>query len=210
MINRICLPGRFGFLLAKYPVMCYNIVIENLTGCEMPKNSNYEYVLDLLRKFKPMTFKIAFGILKSNADAEEAVQDAFVNIAKNIENVILIPPDEMVFYFTAVIKNACRDKLKAKKRHLVEDIDNHYEIASDYSVEEAVERKLLLDEVRSAITLLSNRDQQLLTLHFLEELPPKEIAAKMNISEKNIYKYIERAVKRLVKILNERGIHYEP
>lgn len=34
----------------------------------------------------------------------------------------------------------------------------------------------------------------------------KDIAQAMNIPEKNIHAYIERARKRLIKILKERGV----
>ena len=176
----------------------------------MPENSDIEYVIKLLQAFKPRMFKIAFGFLKSNSDAEDAVQEAFVNIIKSIDRVVLVPPDEMGFYFIAVIKNVCKNKLKAKKRYEAEDIDKFQEIASDYSVERTVERSFLLDEVKSAINRLSDRDRGLLTLYFFDELSPKETAARMNIPEKNIYKCIERARKRLIKILDERGIHYDP
>lgn len=175
----------------------------------MPKNSKYEYALELLRTFKPMMFKIAFGILKSNADAEDAVQDTITNLIKNFEKIPVIPPEERAFYFSAVTENVCKDKLRKKKRHPVENIDKFYELASDYSVEKETDRKLLLDDVKSALKELSNKDYYLLTLYYFEELSPKDVAAKMNIPEKNIYKYIERARKRLVKILNERGIYYD-
>lgn len=67
----------------------------------------------------------------------------------------------------------------------------------------------MLDEVKSALNLLSERDYGIMYLLYFEGMRPAEIAKALDISEKNIYKYIDRAKKRLKNILNERGIHYD-
>lgn len=175
----------------------------------MPRDPNIEYLIKLLRIFEKTMFRRAFGILHNKADAEDAVQNAFVKIANNAERVLSVPQNKMIFYFLTTAENASKDILRKKNLRLVGDISEFYDLSSDYLVEEAVEKKLLIEEVRAAIKELSDRDQQLLELHFFEEYSPKEIAKMMNIPEKNIYKYIERARERLVKILNERGIYYD-
>lgn len=176
----------------------------------MPRDPNIEYLIKLLRKNKKVMLKKAFGILHNKADAEDAVQEAYIKIANNAERVLSIPQNKMIFYFLAAAGNASKDILKKKHPLSAGDIEEFYDLSSDYLVEEAVEKQLLIEEVRSAIKELSDRDQTLMNLRFFEEYSPKEIAAIMNIPETNIYKYIERARQRLVKILNERGIYYDP
>lgn len=53
---------------------------------------------------------------------------------------------------------------------------------------------------------LSERDYGIMYLLYFEQLSPAEIAEKLDIPQKNIYKYIDRAKKRLAKILRERGV----
>lgn len=82
-------------------------------------------------------------------------------------------------------------------------------MASNYSVEKITDEKLLLDEVKSALNELSFRDYAIIYLYYFEQMTPAETAKALDISEKNIYKYIDRAKKRLRKNLNKRGNYYD-
>lgn len=133
----------------------------------------------------------------------------FLHIMKHPEPLPKIPQKEKSFYLASVIENASINFLKKRNRHPSDDIDELFEIASNYSVEKITDEKLLLDEVRSALNALSFRDYTILYLYFFEQKTPTEIAKALDISEKNIYKYIDRAKKRLRKILDKRGIYYD-
>ncbi len=164
---------------------------------------------ELFKTYKEMMLKISTGILHNRSDAEDAVQDAFLRIMNNLETISKIPQKERAFYFASVIENISINILKKKNRHPSDDIDEYYEIASDYSVEKKADEKILLNEIKSALTALSDRDYGIIYLYYFDRMTPTEIARALDISEKNIHKYIERAKKRLIKILNERGIYYE-
>ena len=153
--------------------------------------------------------KNALKILGGRPEAEDAVQDAFLHIIKNPKNISSLPWEQQPFYLMSVIENVCFNSLKKKNRHPTEDIDKYYELALNYSVEKKVDEKILLDEVKSALKLLSERDYGIMYLLYFEGMRPAEIAKALDISEKNIYKYIDRAKNRLKKILNERSIHYD-
>lgn len=175
----------------------------------MPDGLNVKLIKKLFQTYKGMMLKIALGILDNRSEAEDAVQDAFLRIINNSEKISLLPREQRPFYLVSVIENVCYNSLKKRNRHPTEDIDNCSDIASDYSVEEKADEKLLLDDVRSALKLLSERDYGILHLLYFEQMTPLEIAEALDISLKNIYKYIDRGKKRLIKILNERGVHYD-
>lgn len=175
----------------------------------MAKKTDTELVEELFKTYGQMMLKIALGILNNRADAEDAVQDAFLRVMNNLDVISQIPQDEKAFYFVSIIENISLNTLKKKNRHPSDDIDEYYEIASDYSVEKKADEQILLNEVRSALTELSDRDYGIMYLLFFKQMTPKEIAAALDIPEKNIHKYIERAKKRLIKILNDRGINYD-
>ena len=46
----------------------------------MPRKSDDSLLSELFTEYKQMIFKIAFGILQNNADAEDAVQETFLHI----------------------------------------------------------------------------------------------------------------------------------
>ncbi len=67
----------------------------------------------------------------------------------------------------------------------------------------------MLDEVKSALKELSDRDYGIIYMFYFQQMTPKEIAKALDIPENNIHKYIERAKKRFRIILKERGINYD-
>ena len=175
----------------------------------MPDSSDIELIKELFGTHKEMMFKIALGILHNPSDAEDAVQDAFLSIINNFDKISKIPCRERVFYFVTITENVSINKFNKKKCHPTEDIEEHFDITSDYSVEKTADESLLIKEIKSALTELSDRDYSIIYLYAFKQWTPKEIAAELGIREKNIHTYIDRARKRLVKILNERGIYYD-
>lgn len=168
-----------------------------------------KFIKELFETHRNMMLKIASDILRNRTDAEDSVQEAFVRIMDNSEKVSQMPKNERAFFCAAVIRNVSLNNLKKKKRHPSESIDEDHQFASDYSVEQKVEEKVLFDEIKSALKALSDRDYSIMYLCVFKEMTPKEIAEALDIPEKNIHKYIERAKKRLIKILNERGIDHD-
>lgn len=175
----------------------------------MSNKSDDKLISELFRRYRQTMLKNALKILGGRPEAEDAVQDAFLHIIKNPKNISSLPWEQQPFYLMSVIENVCFNSLKKKNRHPTEDIDKYYELALNYSVEKKVDEKILLDEVKSALKLLSERDYGIMYLLYFEGMRPAEIAKALDISEKNIYKYIDRAKNRLKKILNERSIHYD-
>ncbi len=175
----------------------------------MPDGLNAELITELFQTYRGMMFKIAMGILNNESDAEDAVQDAFLSIINNFEKILPIPCIEKEFYFVTIIENISINKLNKRRRHPWEDIEEYFEISSDYSVEKEADEKFLIKEIKSALNALSDRDYSIMYLYAFKQMTPKEIAKELGIREKYIHTYIERAKKRLLNILNERGIYYD-
>mgnify|MGYP001457323916 CR=1 FL=1 len=68
---------------------------------------------------------------------------------------------------------------------------------SDAHVERAVQQQEEQDAVRQALKRLSARDQEILRLHFFEELSHAEISIVVNCSTRNVAVRLHRALKRL-------------
>lgn len=171
----------------------------------MPKKPDDSLLSELFTDYKQMMFKIAFGILQNNADAEDAVQETFLHISNNYERVCNIPADDRIRYLTEIVKNVCYDQIKSKKRRQVCNIDE-FEISTGNSVEVEALSALTVDEIKSALNELSERDSDILYFLLFKDYAPKDIAKSLRISERNIGMYITRARKRLIKILRKRGI----
>lgn len=172
----------------------------------MPENPDSKLINELFAKYRQTMFKIAFGILHNKSDAEDAVQNAFLWIINNVDKISQIPCYERGFYFATIIEHISINLINKQKRHPSEDIEAHPEFVSDRSVEEQANDNIMIKEIERALEELSDRDYSLMYLSVFKQMKHKEIAEALDIPEKNINVYIERARKRLIKILKKRGI----
>ena len=74
-------------------------------------------------------FHIAFGILRSHTDAEEAVSSAFLKIIEHIEKISKLPCPQIAPYCIVIVKNEAFSIIRRKKKEpAFEDL----EYLSDY------------------------------------------------------------------------------
>lgn len=171
----------------------------------MPKKLDDSLLSELFTEYRQMSFKIAFSILQNDANAEDAVQDAFLHICNNLERISKLPADSRRSYITEIVKNACYDQIRSKNRRQVCNI-NEFEISTGNSVEDEALSALTVDEIKSTLNELSERDSDILYFLLFKDYAPKDIAKSLGISERNISMYITRARKRLIKVLRKRGV----
>lgn len=169
-------------------------------------NSDVEFLEELFDTYKQMMFKSAMNILKNKADAEDAVQNSFLNMIDNVEKIRQIPHNERAFYLTSVVQHAAIDIYRKKNRRSFEDIDAYSDIESNDSVEESALSNVTVENIKNALEELSDRDYDLLYRFLIKGMSHGEIAKEMGISLNIVRVYIQRARKRFIKILRERGI----
>lgn len=173
---------------------------------EMPKMPDNEFLRELFQNYKQMMFKTALGILHNSSDAEDVVQNAFLWIIDNLDRISQIPCNERGFYFAKITEHNAIDLLRKRNIHPTEDIDEKDDLSSETDVEDGVLSKLTVEQIKSALQELSDRDYDLLYLYLFREMNHKEIGEIMGIPENNVRVYIQRARKRFIKILKKRGI----
>lgn len=172
----------------------------------MSKKSGDKLISELFTEYRQMMFKIAFGILHNKSNAEDVVQEAFLWIINNFEKISRIPCNERAMYFANITKHISIDLCRKQKSHLTKDIDELYSVNTGHCVEDEVLSKLTVEEIKSALDHLSDRDYDLLYLYLFDKKSPKEIGTIMGIPENNVRVYIQRARKRFIKILKKRGV----
>lgn len=171
----------------------------------MSDNSEIEFIKELFNNYRQMMYKIALNILHNNSDAEDIVQNAFLWIINHLEKISRIPCNERGFYFAKITEHFAIDLLRKRNNHPTDDIDE-VDPSSENDVEDTVLSDLTVEEIKSALGELSDRDYDLLYLYLFKEMKHKEISELMGIPENSVRVYIQRARKRLIKILKKRGI----
>ncbi|MCM1167173.1 MAG: sigma-70 family RNA polymerase sigma factor [Lachnospiraceae bacterium] len=175
----------------------------------MPKNSDNELVNELFKTYRQMMYKIALDILHNETDAENIIQDTFLWIINNLEKISQIPCHERGSYFASIIEHRAIDIYRRRSNHPIEDLEEQFDLSADERVDEAALSNVTVEVIKNAMNELSHRDYEMLVLYLFKEMSPKEISGAMGIPESNIRKYIERARKRLAKILREKGYDYD-
>ena len=77
--------------------------------------------------------------------------------------------------------------------------------AESLSPEQALEKQERLDLLGEAILQLPDQQQKVLNLYYYEELTLKEIGAVLEVTESRVCQVHSAAVKRLRKVMMQRG-----
>lgn len=154
--------------------------------------------------------RVAFQYLRDPADADEAVQDAFVKVFLRIEQYQEALPFDV--WFMRILVNAALDRLKARARQqrwIGHSGDDEAERPMEQvaGTEASHERRLLAEErwgqVTKAVAALPDRQRLVFTLCHLDEQTPAEVAAATGMSQATVRVHLFRALRKLRSALGE-------
>lgn len=162
------------------------------------------------QQYVGLAYYIAFEILQQKEDAEDAVQETFIRMAKNISKISDPFCPETKNFVVIICKNVSLDILKKRKRSKVEEL-------SDYIPDERPESNPYgmssendtINIIVDAILKLSDRYRDCLYMELVEELDYKEIAFVLGQKPETVRKRLQRGKKILRKKLEEGGMTYE-
>jgi RNA polymerase sigma-70 factor (ECF subfamily) len=150
--------------------------------------------------------RIAYQYLRDTAEADEAVQDAFVKVFTHIATYREAWPFEV--WFTRILINGCLDRRKARARRERWFVGTDAEPA-DETVTETVggvreldpEARLLARERRhtlsAAIDRLEGRQRTVFMLCHYGDCSPRDVSAMTGINESTVRVHLFRAVRKL-------------
>ena len=125
----------------------------------------------LYETYRCLMMKVALNILHDSFLAEDAVQDAFIHIARNMDKIGSVESLETKNYLVIAVKNASIDIYRKRSVRMKRDTDN------------------------SVLEILKNLPvmyRDVFLLKYSSRLENKEIARMLRISEANVRKRIER------------------
>lgn len=168
---------------------------------------------ELVALLQRRAVRLAFHYLRDPADADEAVQDAFVKVFVHIERY----RDELPFdsWFTRILVNTCLDRLKGRARQQrclgqAGDMEGG-EREMDYAKDTApsAEQQLLARErwqaVSAAVATLPDRQRLVFTLSHVGEQSAAEIGQATGMSPATVRVHLFRAIRKLRAMLGDRA-----
>ncbi|MGE5361059.1 MAG: RNA polymerase sigma factor [Bacteroidales bacterium] len=154
--------------------------------------------------------RIAYHFLRDAADADEAVQEAFLKVFLHIGSF----QEDLPFdtWFTRILINGCLDRRKARRRRERWLLPAQNTTGDDQGRVEAVasaaaspEAMLLLSERRAqvaqAIERLPNRQRTVLLLSLYDERSPREVSEITGMNQSTVRVHLFRAVRKMRAML---------
>lgn len=149
-------------------------------------------------------YRVAFHILESEAEAQDAVQDLFLRLWKR--RMTLGNVDNPLAFGLTMIKNICLDRIRsaAWSRTVFPEPEI---LASMISTEESIDKGLIgrekLQRIRECMARLPDSQRKVLEMRVFENIPYQEIARRTGLSEINVRVKLSSARKKLKNMTSD-------
>lgn len=145
-----------------------------------------DFILKLYNKYRIQMLKLAFSKFNDWHEAEDAVEEAFINIAKNYKKIINSESYEVKKYIIVTVNNISYNILSKKDRNIYCDTDIIEEYSTPTgSAEETAISLITYDEIKYSIDILNPRQKQILNMKSMG-YSNKEIAETLNVKTDTI------------------------
>ncbi len=150
----------------------------------------------LYRTHRDRMFSLAMRILGSEADAEDAVHQAFLKLTDWLDRIDDPRSPKARALLALMAERAALDLLRQRRRTVSLDALDALEDA--LTGQETLPERL---DLQTALAALPARYREPLLLRHQMGFSVKEIAEMLNLSEANVYKTMQRAKARLQQML---------
>lgn len=174
---------------------------------ENPRKSKIQedVLLNQYHRDKQLLYAAALGILHEPQLAEDALQEAFINLAKYRPRFLQVPEEKRRSYLLAVVKNQCFLLAEREKRitPFPADETESWALAGWIDVESLVLSEETKAMVAKALESLEDSQRQILILRYYHDCGGQEIANLLGISHSAARMRLHRAVKKLGNIIKQ-------
>jgi len=151
-------------------------------------------VADLVSEYAGTLYRVAYSVLRNAADAEDAVQEAFVRVLRH-RDMLAEVRDQRVWLIRIVWNVVLDRKRRMKTRPETDDVAELARVlpATGLSAEERVAAAQHHAHVLACVEQLPAKERQVLMLSAFEELSSVEIASVLGVSESSVRSRLFRA-----------------
>jgi RNA polymerase sigma-70 factor (ECF subfamily) len=158
------------------------------------QHANEEALAALVEQYAPTLYRVAFSVLRNAADAEDAVQEAFLRVLRHRDTLDEVR-DQRVWLIRIVWNIVLDRKRRAKTRPETDDISELARVlpATGLTAEDRAAAAQHHAQVLAQIDKLPTKEREVLVLSAFEELSSVEIAAVLGITESSVRSRLFRA-----------------
>ena len=162
-------------------------------------------VAALVSQFSGTLYRVAYSVLRNAADAEDAVQEAFMRVLRHRETLDEVR-DQRVWLIRIVWNIVLDRKRRAKTRPETDDVAELARVlpAGGLSAEERAAAAQHHARVLACVEQLPAKERQVLMLSAFEELTSVEIASVLGITESSVRSRLFRARNLMAGLLDHQ------
>ena len=174
-----------------------------ISGETEKKTFEYYYVT-----YRKQMYYVAYSVLHNQDDAEDAVHNAFLGVAKHVDILLREKEDKSKCYCLKAARNAALNILhKNNRTDSTVSIEDMYDIADERAFEEMIENS----EYEDVLSVIRNMDsvyRDVLYLHYVMDMPVKKICDVLDRKMSTVKQQLVRGKKILVSALTEEVTAY--
>jgi RNA polymerase sigma-70 factor (ECF subfamily) len=162
-----------------------------------------ETLAALVSQYSGTLYRVAFSVLRNSADAEDAVQEAFLRVLRHRDTLDEIR-DQRVWLIRIVWNIVLDRKRRAKTRPETDDVAELARVlpSDGLNAEEIAAAAQHHAHVLACVEQLPPKERQVLMLSAFEELSSVEIASVLSITESSVRSRLFRARNLVAGLLN--------
>lgn len=157
----------------------------------------------IFNQFSSAMFSIALRYLRDQDEAQDIVQDVFLNLWRTAENLDERAPIQ--HYLARATVNTCLNRIKKAQRQ------QQYSKEQQFTSTEATVEHLLLEhkeleaQYLSILEKLPDQCRRVFEMSRFKGLSPTEISQQLNISINTVYTHLTTALKKIrLGLLNQQ------
>jgi RNA polymerase sigma-70 factor (ECF subfamily) len=172
---------------------------------EARQRAEDEALAALVDQYAGALYRVAFSVLRNQADAEDAVQETFVRVLRHRDSLGEVR-DHRVWLIRIVWNIVLDRKRRAKTRPETDDVSELARVlpSTGLSAEELAAAAQHHAHVLAFVDQLPAKERQVLMLSAFEELTSVEIAAVLGISESSVRSRLFRARNLMAGLLEHQ------
>lgn len=172
------------------------------TRLQQGDEAAFRYVMD---RYLPVIINFSKRFVPNKAVAEDVAEETFIKLWKNRQQVSSFQSIKAFLYITA--RNGCLNELRREKnqerRH--QAYTSNIEEEADFAANEII-RAEVKAEIYKSMDCLPEKMKRVFQLSFLEGLPVREIAKKLDVSVNTVKTQKSRAIALVKERLQGRDI----
>lgn len=165
---------------------------------EQCKAGNTSSQYELYSRYVDAMYNVGLRFLGNTEDAEDIVQDSFVDAFKNLDNFKY--ESSFGAWLKRIVINKCINHLKTKRIPLVPMEVHEFHLADEEPIDAEATDIL---KVKKGIALLPDGYREIINLYLIEGYDHVEIGEILGISTSTSKSQYHRAKKKLLEIINE-------